>query len=169
MMEILGLGDPVFIMKDHSDARRRADLLARIAAATISHLAAAETLAGLDVDDRADLHWEADRDIAALPGRSPDGVRLLDLQLARLAWVHHSVARSREPRSHHLADTVATVLGAIIQLVEAWRRQLSEDAPPGRAAEQLDPMLADALVMVQVSADRLAGVMRAQPRPRTAA
>jgi hypothetical protein len=169
MMGILGLGDPVFIMKDHSDARRRADLLARIAAATISHLAAAETLADLDVDDRADLHWEADRDIAALPGRSPDGVRLLDLQLARLAWVHHSVARSREPRSHHLADTVATVLGAIIQLVEAWRRQLSEDAPPGRAAEQLDPMLADALVMVQVSADRLAGVLRAQPRPRTAA
>jgi hypothetical protein len=169
MMEILGLGDPVFIMKDHSDARRRADLLARIAAATIGHLAAAETLADLDVDDRADLHWEADRDIAALPGRSPDGVRLLDLQLARLAWVHHSVARSREPRSHHLADTVATVLGAIIQLVEAWRRQLGGDAPPGRAAEQLDPMLADALVMVQVAADRLAGVLRAQPRPRTAA
>ncbi|HEY6592821.1 MAG TPA: hypothetical protein VI011_01745 [Asanoa sp.] len=156
-------------MKDHSDARRRADMLARIAAATIGHLATAETLADLDVDDRADLHWEADRDIAALPGRSPAGVRLLDLQLARLTWVHHAVARSREPRSHHLADTVATVLGAIIQLVEVWRRQLGEDAPPGRPAEQLDPMLADALVMVQAAADRLAGVLRAQPRRRTAA
>jgi hypothetical protein len=87
VMEILGLADPVFIMKDHSDARRRAELLARIAAATVDRLAAAERLADLDVDDRADLHWDADREVATPPRQSLDRVRLLDLQLARLAWV----------------------------------------------------------------------------------
>ena len=72
VMEILGLADPVFIMEDHSDARRRAELLARIAAATVDHLAAAERLADLDVDDRADLHWDADREVAAPPRQSRD-------------------------------------------------------------------------------------------------
>jgi hypothetical protein len=172
VMAILGLADPVFIMKDHSEARRRAELLARIAAATVDYLAAAESLADLDVDDRADLHWDADREVATSLRRQLDRVRLLDLQLARLAWVHHAVARSRGPRSHQLADTVATVIGAVIQLVEAWRdscqRQLGEDIPPGWPAEHPDAMLADALVMVKLAADRLAGVLRAQPRRRIA-
>jgi hypothetical protein len=170
MMGLLGLGDPLFIMKDHPDARRRAELLARIAAATVDRLAAAETLADLDVDDRANLHWEADREVATPPRRPLDQVRLLDLQLARLAWVHHAIARSRGPRSHQPADTVATVIGAVIQLVEAWRDSYHGDIDEGimsaGPAEQPDAMLTDALVMVQVAADRLAGVLRAQPRRR---
>jgi hypothetical protein len=171
VMEILGLADPVFIMKDHSDARRRAELLARIAAATVDRLAAAERLADLDVDDRADLHWDADREVATPPRQSLDRVRLLDLQLARLAWVHHAVARSRGPQSHQLADTVATVIGAVIQLIEAWRDryhgEIGEDITRAGPVEPPDAMLADALVMVQAAADRLAGVLRAQPRRRT--
>ena len=85
VMGILGIpGDPVYIMKDHSDARRRAELLAHLAAGIVDYLGPAEALAELDLEDRADLHWDADCDIAAPSRRSLDGVRLLDLQLARL-------------------------------------------------------------------------------------
>jgi hypothetical protein len=166
VMGILGVpGDPVAIMKDHPDARRRAELLARVAAGIVHHLRLAEALADLDVDDRADMHWDADCAVAAPSRRPLDGVRLLDLQLARLAWVHHALVRGRGPRPHPVADTVATTIGAVTQLVEAWRDsghgRLGEDPRPGRHTEQLDPRLADALLMVRDAAGHLAAVLRA--------
>ena len=148
VMALLGLpGDPLFIVKDHSVARGRAELLARIAAGVTGLTARAEADAGLDVEDRADLHSAADRDDSGAP--------TLDLQLSRLAWVQHVVARGRGPRPDLVPDTVATTLGTLVQLVEAWR--------DGRTAPA-DPMLADALLMVRDAADHLAGVLRAHPR-----
>jgi hypothetical protein len=171
VMALLGLTDPVYVMKDHPDARRRAELLARIAAAAVDYLATAETLAGLDVDDRADLHWAADREVATAQRRSLDRVRLLDLQLARLAWVHHAVVRSRGPRAHQLTDSIATAVGAIIQLVEAWRD--GTQARPGghdprdRPADHPDALLADALLLIRSAADQLSAALRARPRTTT--
>src|SRR5262245_27816711 len=97
-MRILGLADdPDHLMKDHSEARRRAELLARLAAGALGYLDGAETAAAMDVDDRADLHRDADRGVA---------VRSLDLQLARLGWVHHTITRERVRRPDAVADTV---------------------------------------------------------------
>jgi hypothetical protein len=174
VMGMLGIpGDPVYLMKDHSEARRRADLLAHIAAGIVDYLARAEALAEMDVDDRADLHWDADYDVAAASPRSLDGVRLLDLQLARLTWVHHAIMRGCGSRPHQVADTVTTTMGAIIQLVQAWRdsphSQPGEDTRRGRQTEQLDPMLADALLMVRDAAHHLAGVLRSRDRRRPVA
>jgi hypothetical protein len=167
IMGMLGIpGDPVYIMKDHTDARRRAELLAHLAAGIVDCLGPAEALADLDLEDRADLHWDADCDIAAPSRRSLDGVRLLDLQLARLTWVHHAIVRGRGPRPYEVADTVATAVGAIIQLVEAWRDSwpgLGEHTRTGRQTEHLEPILADALFMVRAAADHLARVLRTQP------
>jgi hypothetical protein len=171
---MLGIpGDPVYLMRDHSEARRRADLLAHIAAGIVDCLARAEALAEMDVDDRADLHWDADYDVAAASPRSLDGVRLLDLQLARLTWVHHAIMRGRRSRPHQVADTVTTTIGAIIQLVQAWRdsphSHPGEHTRRGRQTEQLDPMLADALLMVRDAAHHLAGVLRGWDRRRPVA
>jgi hypothetical protein len=153
VMALLGLpGDPLFIVKDHGAARGRAELLAHIAAGITALAARAEADAGLDVDDRADLHAAADRGVADRGGAEAPP---LDLQLARLAWVQHVVARGRGPRPDLVPDTVATTLGTLIQLVEAWR--------DGRTRRP-DPMLADALLMVRDAADHLAGVLRSRPR-----
>jgi hypothetical protein len=146
VMALLGLtGDPLYIVKDHTVARGRAELLARIAAGVVNLLGPAETSAGLAVDDRADLHWSADREVA--------GERPLDPQLARLAWVQHVIARGRGPRPDLVSDTVATALGTLIQLMEAWR--------DGRTG-QPDPELDDALLTLRGAADHLAGVLRSR-------
>lgn len=143
VMTILGIpGDPLYIMKDHADERRRAELLAHIVAALVDRLDALEALAGLDVDDRADLHWQADRD-AAGPGRTAR------LQAARLAWVQHSVARQRGRRPDPVADAVATTLGVLIQLL---------------ATRRTDPLLSDAVGGLCSAADHLGTVLRAAPR-----
>jgi hypothetical protein len=148
VMALLGLpGDPLFIVKDHGAARGRAELLAHIASGVTALAARAEADARLDVDDRADLHSAADRRGVEAPP--------LDLQLARLAWVQHVVARGRGPRPDLVPDTVATTLGTLIQLVEVWR--------DGRI-DRPDPMLADALLMVRDAADHVAGVLRSRPR-----
>jgi hypothetical protein len=169
-MGILGIpSDPVYIMKDHPDARRRAELLARIAAWVVVYLRHAERLADLSVDDCADLHWEADLDVAGPSRQSVDAPRLLNLQIARLAWVHHAIARARERRSHSVVDTASTAVGAVIQLVEAWRDGLPDDhtlADPsvGRHPDWIDPMLTDGLLMFSDAADRLALALRSRPR-----
>jgi hypothetical protein len=148
VMALLGLpGDPRYILKDHTAARGRAELLAHIAAGVTGLLGPAEASAGLAVDDRADLHAAADHEIA--------GERPLDLQLTRLAWAQHVVARDRGPRPDLVADAMATTLGTLIQLMEAWR-----DGRTGRP----DPILADALLMLRDAADHLGGVMRSRPR-----
>jgi hypothetical protein len=147
-MALLGLpDDPLYVMKDHAEARGRAELLARIAAGVIDLLGGAEASAGLAVDDRADLHCAADREVA--------GPHPLDLQLTRLAWVQHVIARDRGPRPDLVGDTVATTLGTLIQLMEAWR--------DGRA-DGSDPVLTDALLMVRDAADHLGEVLRSRPR-----
>ncbi|GAA4260226.1 hypothetical protein [Dactylosporangium darangshiense] len=146
-MTILGIpGDPLYIMKDHDDERRRAELLAHISAALVDRLETLETLAGLGVDDRADLHWQADRD-AAGPGRADR------LQAARLAWVQQSVARQRGRRPDAHADAVATTLGVLIQLLAA------RDTP-----DAAGPMVADAVAGLCGAADHLGTVLRGAPR-----
>jgi hypothetical protein len=143
VMTVLGLrGDPLCIMKDHTDERRRAELLAHIAAALVDRLAALETLAGLDVDDRADLHWQADLD-AVGAGRTRQQ------QAARLAWVHHCVARERGNDPDPVAETVAATVGALIALLT------------GRGG---GPMVSDALAGLSGAAVHLATVLRAAPR-----
>jgi len=139
---VLGVvDDPVYLTKDHYETRQRAELLAHIAAGIVAQLTRAE--AGMDVDDRADLHWNADR-AAGHPS--------IDLQITRLAWAHHAITRTRGPRQHPVADTVTTTLGTLVQVLENWT-----DHP--------DPMLADALLMLRGAADHLAGVLRTRPRP----
>lgn len=146
VVALLGLPtDPRYILKDHTVARGRAELLAHIAAGVVGLLGPAETGAGLAVDDRADLHWTADRDVT--------GERPLDLQLQRLAWVQQVVARGRGPRPDLVSDAVATTLGTLIQLIEAWR--------DGRT-ERPDAELDDALLMVRDAADHLGGVLRSR-------
>jgi hypothetical protein len=143
VMTILGIpGDPLYIMKDHTDEHRRAALMARIAAALVDLLEVTETDAGLCVDDRADLHWQADCD-AAGAGRTTE------LQTARLAWAQHSVGRARGVRSDPVADTVATTLGVLIQLLT-------------RRGDHIT--LPDALVGLRAAADHLGTVLRATPR-----
>jgi hypothetical protein len=157
VMGILGIpGDPVLIMKDHSDARRRAELLAHIAAGIIDHLGPAETRAGMDVEDRADLHWDADCEVAAAARPAPHRTRLLDLQITRLTWVHHAIVRGRGRRPDQVADTAAASVGALVQLLLAWRNA------PGDEAARLDPMVADALLMARDAADHLTEVLRTQ-------
>ncbi|WP_344620432.1 hypothetical protein [Dactylosporangium salmoneum] len=142
VMTILGVaGDPLYIMKDHADDRRRAELLAHITAALVDRLETLETRAGLDVDDRADLHLRADRDAAG-----PDAAGRL--QAARLAWVQQSVARRRGRRPDPVADTVATTIGVLIELL---------------AASESGPMLADAVAGLCAAADHLGTVLRAAP------
>jgi hypothetical protein len=157
VMGILGIpGDPVLIMKDHSEARRRAELLAHLAAGIIDHLGPAEARAEMDVEDRADLHWDADCDVVAPARRSLHSARLLDLQITRLTWVHHAIVRGRGRRPDRVADTAAASVGAIVQLLLAWR-----NAPADEVA-RLDPMVADALLMARDAADHLTEVLRTQ-------
>jgi hypothetical protein len=171
-MGLLGIpGDPVYIMKDHPDARRRAELLARIAAWVVVYLRHAERLADLGIDDCADLHWEADLDVAGPSRQSMDAARLLNLQIARLAWVHHSIARARGRHSDLVADTASTAIGAVTQLLEAWRDGLPDEhtlgePSVGRDHDQVDPMLTDGLLMFSDAADRLALALRSRPRRR---
>jgi hypothetical protein len=147
VIAILGVaGDPRYIMKDHTDERRRAELLAHIAAALVDRLEALETLAGLDVDDRADLHWQADRDAAG-----PGGVDRL--QAARLAWVQQVVTRRRGRRPDPVADAVATTLGVLIQLLGMPH----PGAPPG------GPMAVDAVRGLCAAADHLGTILRSAP------
>ena len=147
VVTILGIaGDPLYIMKDHTDERRRAELLAHLTAALVDRLEALETLAGLGVDDRADLHWQADRD-AAGPGRADR------LHAARLAWVQQCVARERGRRPDPHADAVATTLGVLIQLLAARG-----------SAHGGGPMVADAVAGLCGAADHLGTVLRASPR-----
>jgi hypothetical protein len=144
VMAILGVpGDPLTIMKDHTEERRRAELLAYVAAAVTEQVGAAETGAGLDVDDKVDLHWQADRAVA--------GDEMLALQRARLAWVHHALVRTRGPHQDREVDTAIAALGAIIQLIETW--------PPGRQGRP-DPILADALEAFRADAIRLTTALR---------
>ncbi|WP_432824853.1 hypothetical protein [Dactylosporangium sp. CA-092794] len=148
VMTILGIpGDPLYIMKDHADDRRRAELLAHIAAALVDRLEALETLAGLDVEDRADLHWQADRDAA---GAGPTD----RLQAARLAWVQQSVTRQRGRRPDPVDDAVATTLGVLIQLL----------AVRGRDHGTGDAVVADAVGALCGAADHLGTVLRAERR-----
>jgi hypothetical protein len=148
VLALLGLSrDPMYLLKDHSPARGRAELLAHIATRATELLELAEAGAEMAVDDRADLHWEADHQAA--------GTLPLDLQLARLAWAHQVIARGRGGRPGLVGDTVSTTLGTLIQLIEAWRN--------GRTSHP-DPVLADALLMARDAADHLAGVLRSTPR-----
>ena len=168
VMTMLGIpGDPLCITKDHSDVRQRAGLLAHLSAGIVGYLGRAEALADLNVDERAELYWDADREAAGPSPRAPDGVALLDLQLARLVWVQHTMVRGRGPHPDPTADTVARTVGAIIELVKAWRdhdsRPDTGERRPGWQREPLDPMLADALLMVRDAADYLALVLRTQP------
>jgi len=157
VMGILGIpGDPVLIMKDHSDARRRAELLAHIAAGIVDLLGPAEIRAEMDVEDRADLHWDADCDVAAPVRPSLRDARLLDLQITRLTWVHHAIVRGRGRRPDPVADTAAASVGAIVQLLLAWRNA------PADGPARLDPMVADALLMARDAADHLTEVLRTQ-------
>jgi hypothetical protein len=147
-MALLGLWrDPTYLVKDHSPARGRAELLAHIATRVTELLELAEADAEMAVDDRADLHWEADHQAA--------GARSLDLQLARLAWAQHVVARGRGGGPNLVGDTVSTTLGTLIQLMEAWRS--------GRTSDP-DSILADALLLARDAVDHLAGVLRSTPR-----
>ncbi|WP_426503665.1 hypothetical protein ACPPVO_39420 [Dactylosporangium sp. McL0621] len=144
-MTVLGVaGDPLYIMQDLGADRRRAHLLAHIAAALVDRQEALETLAGLDVEDRADLHWAADRAAAGAGGVDR-------LQRARLAWAQHTVARQRGRRPDPVADAVATTLGVLVEL-------LSAPPPPG-------PVAADAVQALCGAADHLGSVLRARPEP----
>jgi hypothetical protein len=62
MMRILGLpGDSFSITKDHTDARCRAELLARLSAGIFDRLGSAEARADLDLEERPGLHWAIQR------------------------------------------------------------------------------------------------------------
>jgi hypothetical protein len=167
-MVLLGIADdPGYLMKDLPDAGQRAELLARIAAWSALHVAHAERRADLSIDDRADLHWAADLDIAGPSRRSLDPQRLFDLQTGRLAWVHHAVTRARGHQLHLLADTVSTAIGAVIQLLDVWRDGFAagdtlDDPGPGR---EVDPMLTDSLLAFRGAADRVTLTLRSGPRP----
>src|SRR5258707_13309330 len=98
-MTILGIpGDPLYIMKDHTDERRRAELLAYVAAAVVGRLRAAEDLAGLDVDERAALHRRGDRAVARPGGPGAH------LPGAPLAPVHHPAMPQRGTGAEPGAD-----------------------------------------------------------------
>jgi hypothetical protein len=146
VMTILGVpGDPLTIMKDHTEERRRAELLAYVAAAVTEQCGAAESEAGLGVDDKVDLHWQADRAVARDD--------LLALERTRLAWVHHALVRTRGPHQDCEVDTAIAALGAIIQLLETM--------PAGRP----EPILADALEAFRADALRLTTALRFPRRP----
>jgi len=158
-MATLGVpDDPAYLAKDHPDARRRAELLAHLAAWAENLLHQAESQADLSVDDRADVHWAADLDAAAPRRRPPDTARLLNPQLDRLAWVQHAVVRARGPQAHGVADIISTVLGALIKLITTWQDAIDGE-PPGEPTEQVDPMLTDGLLMLREAADQLVRVL----------
>jgi hypothetical protein len=145
-MELLGIpGDPAYVMKDHPEAVCRAELLAHLSAWLVNQLRQAEVLADLSVDDAADLHWRADLDVAGPSRRSMDVRRLLNLQLARLGWVHHTVSRSRGAAPDPIADTVSTSLAAVIGILEASRD----------AGSAVPPTYADSLLAMTLAADRV--------------
>ncbi|GAA3453173.1 hypothetical protein GCM10018962_50060 [Dactylosporangium matsuzakiense] len=144
-MTVLAIpGDPLSIMQDLDADRRRAHLLAHIGAALVERQESLESRAGLSVDDRADLHFAADR--AAAGGSGLDR-----LQAARLAWVQQSVTRQRGRRPDPVADAVATTLGVLVALLTA---------PPAAG-----PVVADAVQALCGAADHLGSVLRAQPEP----
>jgi len=152
-MTILGVpGDPLTIMKDHTQERRRADLLAYVAAAITEQAGAAEAVAGLGVDDRVDLHWAADRAVA--------GDAIVALQLARLSWVHQVLVRARGPYQDAEVDTAIAALSAIIQLLASLPTGLES-----RTARRPEPILADAIEMFRADANRLTTALRFARRP----
>ncbi|MFI5909988.1 hypothetical protein [Dactylosporangium sp. NPDC051541] len=144
-MTVLGIpGDPVYIMRDLDPDSRRAHLLAHITAALTDRQESLESRAALSVDDRADLHHAADRAAAGPAG-------LDRLQAARLAWVQHTMTRSRGRRPDPVADAVVTTLGVLVEL-------LSAGYTPGPVAD-------DAVQALCGAAGHLAAVLRAQPEP----
>ncbi|WP_433075381.1 hypothetical protein ACQP1P_29115 [Dactylosporangium sp. CA-052675] len=144
-MTVLGIpGDPRYIMRDLDPDRRRAHLLAHLTAALVDRQESLETLAGLDVEDRADLHWAADRATAGAGG-------VERLERARLAWVQHTVARRRGRRPDPVADAVATTLGVLAELLAA--------PPPA------GPVAADAIQALCGAADHLGAVLRSLAGP----
>jgi hypothetical protein len=151
-MELLGIpGDPVYVMKDHPEAVRRAELLAHLSAWLVNQLRQAEALADLTVDDAADLHWRADLDVAGPSPRSMDERRLLNLQLARLAWVYQTLSRSRGPAPDRATETASTVLAAVIGILEAARDGVGPTAPA---------TYADSLLALTLAADRVVRELR---------
>jgi hypothetical protein len=146
-------GDPAYLLKDHADARGRAELLAHIAAWVGACLTRAEAHAGLSVDDRADLHWRADATVASRTRRPSDPDRVLGLQIDRLTWVHHTITRARPERPDHALEVASTTVAAVIQLLMA----LDDDHEP-------DPVLTDCLVALGEAADRVLRGLR-QHRP----
>jgi hypothetical protein len=155
-------GDPAYLLKDHVDARGRAELLAHISAWTVACLRQAETDAGLSVDDSAELHWRADLAVASDAHRPSDLNHLLSLQTDRLAWVHHAIAQARAKRSDYVLEAATTSVGAIIQLLMARY----DDHENGAPVELADPTLTDSLLALGEAADRLLQELRRR-RPRS--
>jgi hypothetical protein len=60
------------------------------------------------------------------------------------------VTRGCGPHEDPFADTVVTAVGALVELVDAWRRR-----------SPVDPMLGDALLMLRGAADHLNSTLRA--------
>jgi hypothetical protein len=78
--------------------------------------------------------------------------RLVNLQLARLAWVHHSVSRSRGTAPDSVAGTVCTVLAAVIGMLEASR--------DGNLGSSTEPTYTDSLLALTLAADRVVRELR---------
>jgi hypothetical protein len=130
-MGLLGVpGGPMYLLKDHAETRCRSEILARIAAWSMVLLQQAESLAAFSTDDVVDLHRAADLDITPPSCRSFDAVPALDLQIARLAWAHHTISWTRQESSSQAHDPAATVISTVVQLLKA-RRDSSAGAPAG--------------------------------------
>jgi hypothetical protein len=164
-MRLLGVpGDPMYLMKDHTDTRCRTEILARIAAWSLLLLQQAESQAEFSTDDVVDLHWAADLAVTPPSGRSSDAVPALDLQIARLAWAHHMISRTGHGSSSKPHDPAATVISAVVQLLEA--RRDSSVGVPVRAGPPgyVDPQVTDGLRALEEAADRIARLVRRQYR-----
>ena len=139
-MALLGVEDePLYLLRDHDELRGRAELYARVAAAAVDGCRRAEALAGLAVDDAADMHRAADEAAVGAAG-------LAALQRARIAWAQHTVERGRGPRPDPLVEAVTTTLGTVARLFE-------QTPPP-------DARLTDALLRLRDAADYLGSILR---------
>lgn len=129
-MRLLGVPiDPMYVMKDHPDKLCRTEMLARIAAWSTVLLQRAASLAELSTDDLVDLHGAADRDVTGPSGRPYDAGPELNLQIARLAWAHHSISRTRREGSSRAHDPAATV----ISTARADHAGITSDTGTGRS------------------------------------
>lgn len=161
MMGLLRMpGDPVYLLRDHADARGRAELLAHVSAWVAACLRQAEKHAGLSVDDSADLHWRADSAVASGIRRPPEPDRVLGLQIDRLTWVHHTITQARAKRPDYALEVASTTVAAVIQLLMA----VDDDHEHGAASHPVDPVLTDCLVALGEAADRaLRGLRQCRP------